>query len=256
MRAIYWVAFKTIVRKEILRFLRIWVQTLIPPIITMTLYFLIFGELIGSRIGVMQGFNYMEFIAPGLIMMTVITNSYSNTVSSFFSTKFQHNLEEIMVAPVPHQVVIMGFLIGGVCRGLISGCLVALVAMCFTNLHFEHPWIIILTMLLTSMLFALAGILNALFAKTFDEISIIPTFVLTPLTYLGGVFYSLDLLPEFWRSVSALNPIVYMISAFRYGFLGVMNMDLIFCFSLIIGFILVFYMITYQLFVRGIGMRS
>jgi ABC-2 type transport system permease protein len=256
MIAIYWTAFQTIVRKEVMRFLRIWVQTLIPPMITMTLYFLIFGELIGKRIGPMEGVSYMEFIAPGLIMMSVITNAYSNTVSSFYSAKFQGNLEEIMVAPVPHHVVIIGFMVGGICRGVLSGCLVAGVASYFISFQFEHLGVAFLVLILTATLFAIAGILNALFANSFDEISIIPTFVLTPLTYLGGVFFPVNLLPDFWHMIASLNPIVYMVSAFRYGFLGFTSIDIMVSLELIFVCVLVFYFMTYLLFKKGVGMRS
>ena len=192
----------------------------------MTLYFLIFGELIGKRIGPMEGVSYMEFIAPGLIMMSVITNAYSNTVSSFYSAKFQGNLEEIMVAPVPHHVVIMGYMVGGICRGVLSGCLVAAVASFFISFQFEYAGVALMMLILTATLFSIAGILNALFANSFDDISIIPTFVLAFLTYLGGVFFPVNLLPEVWKMIASLNPIVYMVSAFRYGFLGFTSIDI------------------------------
>ncbi|MGL4837341.1 MAG: ABC transporter permease, partial [Shewanella sp.] len=198
MKQLYFIAFKSILTKEITRFTRIWVQTLVPPAITMTLYFLIFGNLVGSRIGEMGGVSYMEFIAPGLIMMSVITNSYSNVASSFYSAKFQRNLEELIVAPVPHYVLIAGYVGGGVARGLCVGLIVTLVAMFFVDIRLHHAGLVVITILLTSMLFSLGGLINAVFAKSFDDISIIPTFVLTPLTYLGGVFYALSLLPSFW----------------------------------------------------------
>lgn len=220
-----WIALQAIIRKECNRFLRIWVQTLVPPCITMTLYFVIFGNLIGSRVGEMGGFSYMAYIVPGLIMMSVITNSYSNVASSFFSAKFQRNIEELLVAPVPNWVIVTGYVAGGVLRGLIVGAIVTVVALFFTQLHIHNPLIIVVTVLLTSILFSLGGLLNALFAKSFDDVSIIPTFVLTPLTYLGGVFYSISLLPEFWQWVSKINPIVYMVNAFRYGFLGVSDIN-------------------------------
>ncbi|WP_368938900.1 ABC transporter permease, partial [Morganella morganii] len=211
MMSLYWVALKTIWRKEITRFMRIWIQTLIPPVITMSLYFIIFGNLIGNRIGEMGGVGYMQFIVPGLIMMSVITNSYANVSSSFFGAKFQKSIEELLVAPVPTHVIIAGFVGGGVARGVLVGILVTLVSLFFVPLQIHSWFMIIATLLMTSILFSLAGLLNALFAKSFDDISIIPTFVLTPLTYLGGVFYSLTLLPAFWQAVSKLNPIVYMI---------------------------------------------
>lgn len=226
MMSLYWVALKTIWRKEITRFMRIWIQTLIPPVITMSLYFIIFGNLIGNRIGEMGGVGYMQFIVPGLIMMSVITNSYANVSSSFFGAKFQKSIEELLVAPVPTHVIIAGFVGGGVARGVLVGILVTLVSLFFVPLQIHSWFMIIATLLMTSILFSLAGLLNALFAKSFDDISIIPTFVLTPLTYLGGVFYSLTLLPAFWQAVSKLNPIVYMISGFRYGFLGISDVSL------------------------------
>lgn len=205
MMSLYWVALKTIWRKEITRFMRIWIQTLIPPVITMSLYFIIFGNLIGNRIGEMGGVGYMQFIVPGLIMMSVITNSYANVSSSFFGAKFQKSIEELLVAPVPTHVIIAGFVGGGVARGVLVGILVTLVSLFFVPLQIHSWFMIIATLLMTSILFSLAGLLNALFAKSFDDISIIPTFVLTPLTYLGGVFYSLTLLPAFWQAVSKLT---------------------------------------------------
>ncbi|MBO2610911.1 ABC transporter permease [Shewanella algae] len=256
MRGLYLVAFKSILIKEITRFTRIWVQTLVPPAITMTLYFLIFGNLVGSRIGEMGGVSYMEFIAPGLIMMSVITNSYSNVASSFFSAKFQRNLEELIVAPVPHYVMIAGYVGGGVARGLLVGLIVTLVAMFFVDLSVQHLGLVIVTVFLTSVLFALGGLINAVFAKSFDDISIIPTFVLTPLTYLGGVFYSLSLLPDFWRGVSALNPVVYMINVFRYGFLGFADMSVPLSIGMMLGFCAGLWLLAYYLISRGIGLRS
>ena len=256
MRQLYWIAFKSIVTKEINRFTRIWVQTLVPPAITMTLYFLIFGSLVGSRIGSMEGFSYMEFIAPGLIMMSVITSSFSNVASSFYSAKFQRNLEEIMVAPVPHYVLIAGYVGGGVARGLIVGCIVTAVAMLFVDIQLHSIPIVVLTVLLTSILFALGGLVNAVFAKSYDDISIIPTFVLTPLTYLGGVFYSLSLLPSFWKGVAQVNPVVYMINAFRYGFLGYSDINVGVSISVIIAFCIGLFLIAYYLISKGIGLRT
>ncbi|GLP95637.1 ABC transporter permease [Paraferrimonas sedimenticola] len=256
MNAIYWIAFKSILIKEVNRFTRIWVQTILPSAITMTLYFLIFGNLIGSRIGEMAGVSYMEFIAPGLIMMAVITNSFSNVASSFFSAKFQRNLEELLVAPVPNYVIIGGYVGGGVTRGLLVGTLVTLVAQFFIPMQFHNMLVVVLTVLMTSVLFALAGLINAVFARTYDDISIVPTFVLTPLTYLGGVFYSLTLLPDFWQGVSALNPVVYMINAFRYGFLGIADISLTVSFSVILGFIAAFYGTAHYLIKHGKGLRS
>ncbi|UTV28114.1 ABC transporter permease [Photobacterium atrarenae] len=256
MRYQYWVAFKSLITKEVNRFARIWVQTMVPPAITMTLYFIIFGSLIGSRIGEMGGFTYMEYIVPGLIMMSVITNSYSNVASSFFSAKFQHNIEELLVAPVPNYVIIAGYVGGGVLRGLGVGLIVSVVSLLFVDLQIAHLGVIIATVLMTSIVFSLGGLINAVYAKTFDDISIIPTFVLTPLTYLGGVFYSLSLLPEFWQGVSKLNPIVYMVNAFRYGFLGVSDVGIVTSFSVLGLFVAILYAICHYLISRGIGLRS
>jgi len=256
MNALYFTAFKSILSKEITRFTRIWVQTLVPPVISMTLYFLIFGNLIGKRIGDMGGVSYLEFIAPGLIMMAVITASYANVAGSFFSAKFQRNLEELIVAPVPHYVLIAGFVGGGVARGLCVGIIVTLVAMFFVDIHLQHIGLVMLTVLLTSTLFSLGGLINAIFANSFDDISIIPTFVLTPLTYLGGVFYSLSLLPEFWREVSAFNPIVYMINVFRYGFLGYADMSIPFSIAVMVGSCVGLWALAYYLISRGVGLRS
>lgn len=256
MNHLYFVALRTIWIKECTRFLRIWVQTLVPPAITMSLYFVIFGSLIGSRIGEMGGFSYMEFIVPGLIMMSIITNSYSNVSSSFFSAKFQRNVEELLVAPVPTWVVIMGFVGGGVARALLIGIIVTTVAMLFVDISIHNLGVIVLTLVLTATLFATAGLINAVYAKTFDDISVIPTFVLTPLTYLGGVFYSLSLLPEFWQWVSKANPIVYMVNGFRYGFLGVSDVNVGMSIGLLVGFNLLLFSLAYALLQRGVGIRS
>lgn len=251
-----WVTFSTIVIKEIRRFLRIWVQTLIPPIITMALYFVIFGNLIGRRVGEMGGFDYVAYIVPGLIMMSVITNSYSNVVSSFYSAKFQHQIEEVLVSPTPNFLILLGYIVGGVARGLIVGFIVTLVSLFFTDLYIAHAGIMITVVILTSVLFALGGFLNAIYAKNFDDISIIPNFVLTPLTYLGGVFYSIDLLPEFWRTVSLVNPILYMVNAFRYGVLGVSDIDIGVAFTVILVFITVFFLLGLFLLKNSTGLRN
>ncbi|KLU15697.1 MULTISPECIES: ABC transporter permease [Xenorhabdus] len=256
MIQLYWVALKTIWIKEVTRFGRIWVQTLLPPVITMSLYFVIFGNLVGSRIGEMGGVGYMQFIVPGLIMMSVITNSYANVSSSFFGAKFQRSIEEVLVAPVPTHIIIAGFVGGGVARGVCVGILVTLVSLLFVPLQI-HSWgMVVITLLATSILFSLAGLLNAIFAKTFDDISIIPTFVLTPLTYLGGVFYSLTLLPAFWQIVSKLNPIVYMVSGFRYGFLGIMDVSLAMTLGMLGLFIVGFYLLAWYLIESGRGLRT
>ena len=251
-----WITFSTIVIKEVRRFLRIWIQTLIPPIITMALYFVIFGNLIGSRVGEMGGFDYVAYIVPGLIMMSVITNSYSNVVSSFYSAKFQHQIEEILVSPTPNVLILLGYIVGGVARGLIVGFIVTLVSMFFTELNIAHAGIMVTVVILTSVLFALGGFLNAIYAKNFDDISIIPNFVLTPLTYLGGFFYSIDLLPEFWRNVSLVNPILYMVNAFRYGVLGVSDIDISVAFGVILLFIAVFFALGLYLLKNSTGLRS
>jgi ABC-2 type transport system permease protein len=253
---IIWTAFWTIVVKEVRRFTRIWVQTLVPPAITMTLYFIIFGNLVGSRIGEMGGYDYMQYIAPGLIMMSVITNSYGNVVSSFFGTKMQRHIEELLVAPVPNWVILAGFVIGGVARGLMVGIIVTALSLFFTDLSLAHPLITVVIVFLTAVVFALGGFLNAMFANTFDDISIIPTFVLTPLTYLGGVFYSISMLPEFWQWVSQLNPILYMVNTFRYGVLGVSDIDVGFALGMIGLFVVVLSAIALHLLKIGRGIRS
>lgn len=250
------IALNTIWIKECTRFLRIWIQTLVPPAITMSLYFIIFGSLIGDRIGQMDGFTYMEFIVPGLIMMSVITNAYSNVSSSFFSAKFQRNIEELLISPVPTSVIIFGYVGGGVARALLIGVIVTLVSMFFVDVNLQHPLVVVITLLLTATLFATAGLINAVFAKTFDDISVVPTFVLTPLTYLGGVFYSLKLLPEFWQTVSQVNPVVYMVNGFRYGFLGQSDVGIEVSLVLLVGFNILMYSIAYYLLKTGKGIRS
>jgi len=256
MNSNYIIALKSIWAKEINRFLRIWVQTLVPPVITMSLYFIIFGNLIGSRIGEMSGFSYMSFIVPGLIMMSVITNSYSNVASSFYSAKFQRHVEELLVAPVPNYIIILGYIGGGVARGLMVGFLVTCVSLFFVDLQIHNIFVLILSVVCTAILFSIGGLLNAIFARTFDDISIIPTFVLTPLTYLGGVFYSITLLPDFWQAVSHFNPVFYMINAFRYGFLGIADVSLLWSFSVIGAFIIFFYSVVTLLLKKGVGIRS
>ncbi|OJG82076.1 inner membrane transport permease yadH [Enterococcus pallens] len=229
---------------------------MVPPVITTSLYFIIFGNLIGGRIGDMAGFSYMEFIVPGLIMMSAITSSYSNVSSSFFSQKFQKNIEELLVAPVPTHIIIWGFVIGGLGRSIMVSALVTIISLFFVPLH-VHSWlIIIMTLLMTAILFSLAGLLNGIFAQSFDDVSIVPTFVLQPLTYLGGVFYAISMLPPFWQAVSKVNPIVYMISGFRYGFLGVMDVPIVISVSILILFIVVLYAICWRLIERGRGLRS
>lgn len=256
MFSLYLTALKSLAVKETNRYLRIWVQTLVPPVITTSLYFIIFGNLIGGRIGDMVSFSYMEFIVPGLIMMSAITSSYSNVSSSFFSQKFQKNIEELLVAPVPTHIIIWGFVIGGLGRSVMVSALVTVISLFFVPLH-VHSWlIIIMTLLMTAILFSLAGLLNGIFAQSFDDVSIVPTFVLQPLTYLGGVFYAISMLPPIWQAVSKVNPIVYMISGFRYGFLGVMDVPIVISVSILILFIVVLYAICWRLIERGRGLRS
>ncbi|ONG39846.1 ABC transporter permease [Alkanindiges hydrocarboniclasticus] len=250
------IALNTLVTKEIRRFMRIWPQTLLPPAITMSLYFVIFGNLVGSRIGQMNGYSYMQFIVPGLIMMAVITNSYSNVVSSFFSVKFQRSIEELIASPVPHHIILIGYVIGGVTRGLLVGFIVTLLSLFFTELSIHHAFVMIFTVLVTAVLFSLGGFINAVYARSFDDISIVPTFVLTPLTYLGGVFYSMDQLSPFWQNLSLLNPIVYMVNAFRYGILGASDVNVWASLAAISILCVALYIFAYRLLARGTGMRE
>lgn len=250
------VAVRTIIRKEMVRVLRIWVQTIVPPAITMTLYFIIFGNLIGRRIGSMDGFDYMQYIAPGLIMMSVITTSYGNVVSSFFGAKFSRHIEEMLISPMSNATIIIGHVSGGVLRGLLVGSVVTVVALFFTRLEVAHPFIMISVVLLSSIVFSLAGFINAVFARKFDDISIVPTFVLTPLTYLGGVFYSISMLPEFWQNVSRANPILYMVNAFRYGILGRSDISISHAYTILVVFIVLLFSACVWLMRKGIGIRE
>ena len=252
----FWVAYLTIARKEIRRFMRIWVQTIFPPVVTMALYFIIFGNLIGQRIGEMDGMSYVDFIMPGLIMMSIITNSYANVVSSFYGAKYSRHIEEMQVAPVPNLVILLGFISGGVARGLCVGLAVTLVSLFFTEFRIHDPLIVLVVALLTSSLFSMAGLINAIFANSFDDISIIPTFVLTPLTYLGGVFYSIQLLPEFWQQVSLGNPILYMVDSFRLGFRGSSDIEFLSALLVILLFNAALFAISLFLLNRGIGIRQ
>jgi ABC-2 type transport system permease protein len=246
----------TIVRKETRRVVRIWVQTIVPPAITMTLYFIIFGSLVGNRIGQMDGVAYTTFIAPGLIMMSVITNSFANVVSSFFSSKLMLHLEEMLVAPLAYATIVVGFVVGGVVRGVLVAALVTVVALFFTDLHVAHPFVTLTTILLTAVVFSIAGLLNAIFAKSFDDISIIPTFVLTPLTYLGGVFFSIALLPPFWQKVALANPILYMVNAFRYGMLGKSDIPLSAAYAIMLAFAAALFAAVLLMLHRGSGVRA
>ena len=249
-------AFKTIVWKEVRRWLRIWVQTLVPPVITISLYFVIFGNLIGNRIGEMGGYTYMEFIVPGLIMMAVINNSYANVVSSFFSQKYQRSIEELLVSPVPNYVILSGFVIGGVARGLAIGVIATFMSLFFSGLHMHNLFITLMVVMMSSIVFSLGGFINAIYANKFDDITIIPTFVLTPLIYLGGVFYSIELLPDFWRAVSKLNPIFYMVNAFRYGIAGISDINIIWAFAMVGLFSLTLFLVALNLLEKGARLRS
>ncbi|TXJ10638.1 MAG: ABC transporter permease [Acinetobacter sp.] len=250
------IAFITLLHKEIRRFLRIWPQTLLPPAITMSLYFVIFGNLVGSRIGDMGGFSYMQFIVPGLIMMAVITNSYSNVCSSFYGAKFQRNIEELISSPVPNHIILLGFVMGGVARGLCVGFIVTIMSLFFTHLALHNIFVTLYTVLVTAILFSLGGFINAVYAKSFDDISIIPTFVLTPLTYLGGVFYAMSSLSPFWQNLSLINPIVYMVNAFRFGILGQSDVNVWLSLAIISVVCVALYSFAYSLLARGTGMRE
>ena len=251
-----WTAYYTIVVREILRFTRIWVQTIVPPVITTTLYFIIFGNLIGSQIGHMEGFSYIEFIVPGLIMMTVITNSYANVVSSFYSSKFQGNIAEMLVSPIPNWVILAGYISGGIARGVAVGIAVTLVSLVFSHLSIQHLGITLTVAILTSAVFSLGGLINAIYAQSFDDITIVPTFVLTPLTYLGGVFYSITMLSPFWQKASLLNPVLYMVNGFRYGILGIADMSVTVSYMVLSIFILLLGSYALYLLNKGIGVRS
>lgn len=243
-------------RNDFVRIIRIWSQTLLPPIVTTTLYFIVFGTFIGSQLPPIQGLTYIQFIVPGLIMMSVITSSYMNTVSTFYFAKWTKTLDEILVSPMPEWLMIAGFVSGGVMRGLMVGVLVGIVGLFFTHLAIQNILVLVAALVLTSVLFALGGLINGAFAKSFDGISIVPTFVLTPLTYLGGIFYSIQQFPPFWQTVSLFNPILYMINAFRWGFFGVSDIDIWICFAVLIGFIIIALVVLLWLFKKGIGVKQ
>lgn len=251
-----WIAYATIVRSEIGRFVRIWTQTFLPPVITTTLYYIIFGKFIGSQVAPIGGHTYMQFIVPGLVMMTVITSSFMNVVSSFFGSKFMHQLEELLVAPVSPIIIIAGYVTGGVVRGLLTGVMVLVVALFFTKLTIVHLGALLFFALLTSIFFSLLGLITAIYAKNFDGVQIIPNFILTPLTYLGGVFYSIEMLPVFWQYVSLANPILYMVNGFRYGFLGISDVSLTTSFTLLTGMSLAAVGVILYLFKVGKGLRT
>jgi ABC-2 type transport system permease protein len=252
----YYIAFKAILTKEILRFMRIWIQTVLPPAITTALYFIIFGKLIGEQIGEMDGYRYIDFIVPGLILMSVISNSYANVVSSFYSSKFQRHIEELLISPVPNSVILAGYVGGGVARGIIVGITVTMVSMFFSDWQIHSYSITLLVFVLTSILFSMAGFINAIYANSFDDISIIPTFVLTPLTYLGGVFYSISMLPEFWQNMTMINPVFYMINAFRFGLLGTSDIPVGIAFTIIIAFIIALGTFSLWLLKKGVGIKN
>ena len=252
----YRIALLTIVTKEVRRFMRIWPQTMLPPAITTALYFLIFGTLMGQRIGDISGASYMDYIVPGIILMSVISHSYANVVSSFYSTKFQRHIEELLVSPVPNWVILAGYVSGGVCRGLLVGTVVIGISLMFTTIPVIHLGLSCLVFLLTAILFALAGFINAVFADSFDDISIIPNFILTPLTYLGGVFYSVDMLPELWQKISLANPILYIVNSFRYGLIGVTDIDITVALTMIISFIIALIIFSLYLLKKGVGIKQ
>ncbi len=250
------IALFTLLKKEVWRFLRIWSQTLLPPAITMSLYFLIFGKFIGSQINDIEGFAYIQFIVPGLVMMSIMTSAYANTASSFFLTKFNKSIEELIVSPMPNILILLGFMLGGTLRGLLVGLTVLLISLIFTHVPITHPFIVLSMAILSAMVFSLGGLINAVYAKRFDDISFIPTFVLTPLTYLGGVFYSINQLSPGWRFVSTLNPVLNMVDTFRFGVLGVSDLSVWYGFSLVGGFFLVLFFWARTLLERGTGIKA
>jgi ABC-2 type transport system permease protein len=250
------VAYRTIARREIVRILRIWTQTLIPPVITITLYYVIFGKLIGSRVGTIEGFPYMQYLVPGMVMMSVINNSYMNISSSFFGAKFQRSVEEMLVAPMSNWAILSGYVTGAVARALAVGVLVLVVALFFTSLHLAHPLVALVSVILGAIIFALAGFINAVYAKKFDDIALVPTFVITPLTYLGGVFYSIRMLGEPWQALSRANPILYMVNTFRFGVLGISDVHVGTALLVMVGFVVVLAAFALHLLKRGVGLRS
>lgn len=249
------IALQTLLRREILRFVRIWTQTLLPPAITMALYFLVFGKLIGSQIDDIHGYRYIQYIVPGLALMSVMTNAYSNTASSFFLTKFNKSIEEMIVSPMPSLVILLGFSIGGAIRGLTVGIIVIFIAMLFTHVPMQHLSLMFVIIFLTAMVFSLSGLINGIYARNFDDISFIPTFVLTPLTYLGGVFYSTQQLQEPWRTLSQLNPIFNMVDAFRYGTLGISDLNVYIGLTLITLLFFILFFLAWHLLIKGVGVK-
>jgi ABC-2 type transport system permease protein len=256
LAVVRWVGLKTILIREYSRIVRIWGQTLVPSVVTATLYFIIFGSLIGRRVGPMAGFDYRQFIAPGLIMMSIITNSYANVVSSFFGAKFGKHIEELLVSPLPNWIIVAGYSLGGVLRGMMVGLVVTLVSLCFARLPVAHFTAIIAAALLTSSVFSLAGFINAVFARNFDQMNFIPVFILTPLTYFGGVFYSVSMLPDWAQKLSFVNPILHMVNAFRFGFLGTSDVHVLFAFALMLLLTIGLFATAVQLLNRGVGVRE
>ena len=256
MLNVQWTGFLTIMRKEVIRILRIWPQTLLPSVVTTTLYFLIFGAFIGGRLGEIDGITYIEFIVPGLIMMSIITNAYTNVSSSTFSAKFQRNIEEMLISPLNNSTIVLGFMAGGVLRGVMVGALVMLVSTIFTPLRIYNAPLIVLTMFFTATLLALSGFINAIYAKNYDQVAIVPTFVLTPLIYLGGVFYSIAILPPFWQQISRLNPVLYLVNIFRYGFLGVSDVAVSTAFYFLVVFTAALWFFCLWALRRGVGLRT
>lgn len=251
-----WIAFNTIFTREIRRFMRIWIQTLLPPAITMILYFVIFGSFIGSRVGTMQGVSFMQYIAPGLIMMSIITSSFGNVVASFFSSRYMRNVEEILVSPTPNYIILLGYILGGICRGIVVGIIITAIALFFTHLSIHHLFITIFVVIATASLFSLAGFTNALFAKKFDDTSVFLTFVLTPLTYFGGVFYSMNMLSPTWKLLSHFNPIIYMVSSFRYGILGITDIQIPVAISILVILNITLFALNLTLLNKGYGIRT
>jgi ABC-2 type transport system permease protein len=250
------IALYTLVRKQLLRFLRSWRQTLLPAAVTMVLFLLIFGELVGRHVGSLNGVAYIQYITPGLILMSVITNAYSNVALAFFGAKLQRNIEELLVSPMPNALIAAGFIAGGVLRGLLVGILVTAIAAVFAGFRVHDPWVMLAVLTLTATLFSCAGLINGIFAKSFDDTSVISTFVLTPLVYLGGVFYSVQLLPELWQRLSLANPVLYMVGGFRYGLIGVREVDLTAVFALLLGLIAATLAIALYLLDRGTGLKN
>jgi ABC-2 type transport system permease protein len=250
------IALHTMVVKETRRFMRVWIQTLLPPAVTTLLYFLIFGHVLGDKVGAVQGMPYAAYIAPGLIMMTVINNAYANGVSSFFQAKFFRSIEELLVAPIRPSLLLIGFMVGGIVRGAVVALVVGAVAFCFVRVPVQHVLLTIIVVLLTATVFSLAGIINAIYAKKFDDTSLVPTFILTPLTYLGGVFFSVSALPGIWPEVARFNPIFYFVDLFRYAMLGVCDTNLVYAMWILVGLLVLLYLFAWGLLIRGQGIKT